>query len=86
MSIDLEKLLLEVLKTASQSGALQSQDWAAIASEAVNGCAPAQYIVATAFEKQGNLSGAKEWYERSAAQQYPPAVSKLALLKRNSAA
>ena len=86
MSDELETSLSAVLRETSTSDLLAAQDWAAIAAEAVKGNAPAQYIVATSFEKQGDLNSAKEWYQRSAAQQYAPAAVKLAQLKRGSAA
>lgn len=56
---------------------LEGQECQAIADEAMAGSAPAQYIVATAFENLGDLDQANEWYRRSAEQQYAPAFSKL---------
>ena len=86
MPSELERSLSAVLRETTKNDLLAAQDWAAIAAEAVKGCASAQYIVAAAFEKQGNLGSARQWYQRSAAQRYAPAVSKLAKLKRGSAA
>jgi TPR repeat protein len=57
-----------------------AETWRVIASEAVVGSAPAQYIVAKAFEDLGDCTKAREWYERSAAKQYRPAISRLATL------
>ena len=80
-------LILDALQPlASQNPAFAMEDWKAIASEALAGSAPAQYIVATAFEGLGDLTQARDWYEQSAAQQYRPAVSKLAALQSGSAA
>jgi hypothetical protein len=42
------------------------EDWRAIASEARAGSAPAQYIVATAFEGLGDFTQVRNWYKRSA--------------------
>jgi hypothetical protein len=81
-----ERTLADILELASNSDLLQSQDWDAIAAEAVGGCAPAQYIVAEAFARRGELGCARQWYRRSAKQHYGPALSKLAQLKRGSAA
>ena len=80
-------LILDALQClASNSPAFSIEDWRAIASEALSGSAPAQYIVATAFEERGDLTQARDWYERSAAQHYHPAVSRLAALQSGSAA
>jgi TPR repeat protein len=82
-----QELILDALQfLASKTPAFAIEDWRAIASEALAGSAPAQYIVATAFEGQGDISLARDWYERSAAQQYPPAVSRLAAIQSGSAA
>jgi len=86
MPSELERSLSAVLRETSESDLLAAQDWAAIAAEAVKGAAPAEYIVAAAFEKQGDLGSARRWYQRSAAQQYAPAAAKLAQLDRGSAA
>ena len=86
MPSKLEESLSVVLRKSSAGDLLAAQDWNAIAAEAVKGCAPAEYMVAAAFEKQGDLGSAQQWYQRSAAQQYSPAASKLAQLKRGSAA
>jgi hypothetical protein len=80
-------LILDTLQfLASQNPAFVMEDWRAIASEALAGSAPAQYIVATAFEGLGDLTQARDWYGQSAAQQYHPAVSRLAALQSGSAA
>jgi len=71
---------------ASKSPAFATEDWQAIASEALAGSAPAQYIVATAFEGLGDFTQARDWYEQSAARQYRPAVSRLATLQSGTAA
>ena len=86
MPSDIEQSLSAVLEQAYESELLQSDDWAAIAAEAASGCASAQYIVAVAFEKQGDRGGAQEWFQRSAVQGYSPAVLKLVQLKPGSAA
>ena len=57
---------------------LETEIWHSIAVEALAGIAPAQYIVATAFEELDNLRQAREWFELSAAQAYAPALAKLA--------
>jgi TPR repeat protein len=49
--------------------------WNSIASEALAGSAPAQYIVATAFKELGNMTQAREWFELSAAQGHAPALA-----------
>lgn len=80
-------LILDALQSlASRTPAFAMEDWRAIASEALAGSAPAQYIVATAFEGLGDFTQARDWYEQSAAQQYRPAVSRLAALQSGSAA
>jgi TPR repeat protein len=82
-----EGLILDALRfMASKAPAFAIEDWKAIASEALAGCAPAQFIVATAFETCGDLTQARDWFERSAAQQYSPAVSRLEALRSGSAA
>jgi TPR repeat protein len=57
---------------------LEPEIWHSIAVEALSGIAPAQYIVATAFEELGNMSKAREWFELAAAQGHTPALIKLA--------
>jgi TPR repeat protein len=57
---------------------LEPEIWHSIAVAALSGIAPAQYIVATAFEELGNLKQASEWFELSAAQKHAPALVKLA--------
>jgi hypothetical protein len=57
---------------------LETEIWHSIAVEALAGIAPAQYIVATAFEELDNIRQAREWFELSAAQGYAPALAKLA--------
>ena len=71
---------------ASKSPAFTSEDWRAVASAALAGSAPAQYIVATAFEALGDFTQARDWYKLASAQHYRPAVSKLAALQSGSAA
>lgn len=66
------------LQTSANGNTFGREDWADIAAEAQHGCAPAQYIVGISFEESGNLETAREWYQRSAAQQYLPAVKKVA--------
>jgi TPR repeat protein len=60
---------------------LEVPDWTTITEEALDGYAPAQYLVAAAFEEQGNLAGAQEWYQRSAAQGCSAAAAKITQLK-----
>jgi TPR repeat protein len=80
-------LILDALQfLASKSSAFALEDWRAIASEALAGSAPAQYIVATAFEGLGDFTRARDWYKQSAAQQYRPAALRLAALQSGSAA
>ena len=80
-------LILDALQSyASKHPAFAIEDWWAIASEALAGSAPAQYIVATAFEGLGDFTQAREWYEQSAAQQYRHAISRIASLRPGSVA
>jgi len=80
-------LLLDGLQfLASKNPAFVMEEWQAIACQALVGCAPAQYIVATAFEGLGDFTQARNWYEQSAAQQYRPAILRLATLQSGSAA
>jgi TPR repeat protein len=82
-----QSLILDALQfLASERTAFAIEDWHAIAAEALAGSAPAQYIVATAFEGLGDFTQARDWYEQSAAQQYRPAVSRLAALQSGSVA
>ena len=82
-----EGLILDALQFFSiKNPDFAIEDWQAIVSEALAGSAPAQYIVATAFEARGDFALARDWCERSAAQQYSPAVSKLAAFRSGSAA
>ena len=71
--------------TPSKRTLLESHDWDAIAALALEGWAPAQYIVGASFEKRGDLERALEWYQRCAAQDYPPAACKLEQLKSTAA-
>ena len=63
---------------AMEHSSLEPEIWHSIATEALSGSAPAQYIVATALEELGNMRQAQEWFERSAAQGHAPALAKLA--------
>jgi TPR repeat protein len=67
-------LLLRLQSLAGENCSLTDEEWEAIASEALGGSAPAQFIVATAFEKTGDKLRAEEWYVRAARQGYLPAV------------
>jgi TPR repeat protein len=79
--------LLDALQFLSSNGSgLAIEDWKAIASGALAGSAPAQYLVAAAFERLDDFSQARYWYARSAAQQYRLALSRLVALKSASAA
>lgn len=82
----LSALLSALQSLAGKNSVLDQQDWRSIASEALTGSAPAQYIVATAFEKLGNFTEALAWYEKSAAQGHLPALSKLEKLGPRGAA
>lgn len=62
---------------AIRYGSLDPEICDSIASEAFAGSAPAQYIVATAFENLGDMRQARQWFELSAVQGYAPAVVKL---------
>jgi len=66
---------------SSKRSLLESHDWDAIASLAIEGWAPAQYIVGASFEKRGDLERAREWYRRGATQDYSPSLSKLEQLE-----
>ena len=73
--------MLDAFQFLSNNGSgLAIEDWKAIASDALAGSAPAQYLVAAAFERLGDFSQAAYWYGRSAAQLFSPAMSKLAAL------
>ena len=73
--------MLDAFQFLSSNGSgLAIEDWKAIASDALAGSAPAQYLVAAAFERLGDFSQAAYWYARSAAQLFSPAISKLAAL------
>jgi TPR repeat protein len=83
----LESLLFSIIENlASKDCSLSAQDWQAIVCEALAGSAPAQYIVATAFEKSGDTLRADDWYLFSAKQGYYPAISKLRSIRGNSVA
>ena len=62
---------------AIENSSLEPEIWNSIASEALAGSAPAQYIVGTAFEGLGDMRQAREWLEPSAAQGYVPALIKV---------
>jgi hypothetical protein len=79
--------LLDALQFLSSNGSgFAIEDWKAIASDALAGSAPAQYLVAAAFERLGDFSQARDWFARSAAQQYSLALSRLVDLQSASAA
>ena len=79
--------LLDALQFLSGNGSgFAIEDWKAIASDALAGSAPAQYLVAVAFERLGDFQKAYYWYARSAAQQYHLALSRLVALQPASAA
>jgi len=63
---------------AIEHSSLEPEIWHSIASEAIAGSAPAQYIVASAFEELGNITHAQEWLALSAAKGHAPALAKLA--------
>ncbi len=67
-------LFLRLQSLAGENCSLTEADWEAIVSEALAGSAPAQFIVATAFERTGDTMRAEEWYVRAAEQGYLPAV------------
>ncbi len=80
-------LILDALQfLASKNPAFVMEEWQAIACQALAGSAPAQYIVATAFEGRGDFAQARDWYEQSAAQHYRPAILRLVTLHSDSAA
>jgi TPR repeat protein len=71
-----ESAVLSALQTlAIEHSSLEPDIWHSIASEAIAGSAPAQYIVAIALEDLGNMAQAREWFELSAAQGYAPALA-----------
>jgi hypothetical protein len=79
--------LIDALQFLSSNGSgLAIEDWKAIASDALAGSAPAQYLVAAAFERLGDFSQARDWYARSAAQLNSLALSRLVALQPASAA
>ena len=74
-----ESAVLSALQAfAMEHNSLEPEIWHSISVEALSGIAPAQYIVAAAFEELGNMSQAREWFELSAAQGHAPAIAKLA--------
>jgi len=73
-----ESAVLSALQALTMEHLLEPEIWQSIAAEALSGVAPAQYIVATAFEELGNMRQAREWFELSAAQGHAPALAKLA--------
>ena len=76
--VDEENTLTMTLRSlATENEVLKPEDWDAIVTEAEANCAPAQYIVGAAFEKIGDSVHARDWYQRSAKQQFPPALAKL---------
>jgi TPR repeat protein len=79
--------LLDALQFLSSNGSGYAiEDWKAIAFDALAGSAPAQYLIAAAFERLGDFSQAGYWYARSAAQRFSPAVSRLVALQFATAA
>jgi hypothetical protein len=76
-----QQLCLNEPEMPAKRSLLEAQDWEAIATLALEGWAPAQYIVGASFEKRGDLERAREWYQRGATQGYSPALSKLEQLK-----
>jgi len=82
----LDELLDALQFLASNGSGFAIEDWQAIASDALAGFAPAQYLVAAAFESLGDFSQARDWFARSAAQQYRLALSRLVDLQFASAA
>jgi TPR repeat protein len=79
--------LLDALQFLSSNGSgLAIEDWKAIASDALAGSAPAQYLVAAAFERLDDFSQAYYWYARSAAQLNRLALSRLVAIQSASAA
>jgi TPR repeat protein len=77
MSERQDPLLSALQSLAIEHGSLEPEIWIFIASEALAGSAPAQYIVATAFESLGDMKQAREWFELSAAKGHAPALVKL---------
>jgi len=74
-----ENAVLSALQAlAIEHSSLEPEIWHSIASEAIAGNAPAQYIVAITLEHSGKMTQAREWFELSAAQRYAPALAKLA--------
>ncbi len=70
--------VLSILQAlAIEHDSIEPEIWNSIAGEALAGSAPAQYIVATAFEERGDMRQAQEWFELSAAQGHNPALVKL---------
>jgi hypothetical protein len=79
--------LLDALQFLSSNGSGYAiEDWKAIAFDALAGSAPAQYLIAAAFERLGDFSQAGYWYARSAAQLFSPAMSRLVALQFATAA
>ena len=83
---DLAEILSALQELGEANSPLDYQDWQDIANEALSGSAPAQYIVATAFEKSGDRKRAADWFRRSARQGYSPAAHKTPPADRSSVA
>jgi TPR repeat protein len=77
MSEQQDPVLSALQVLAIEHGSLEPEIWNSIAGEALAGSAPAQYIVATAFENLSDMGQAQEWFELSAAQGHAPALVKL---------
>jgi len=79
--------VFSMIKRFSGTNSLLSDaDWAAVASEALAGSAPAQYIVGAAYEKIGDTPRAEQWLQHAASQGYPPAISELSSIRRRTTA
>jgi len=77
MSEQQTPLLSTLRALAIEHDSLEPEIWHSIAGEALAGSAPAQYIVATAFENLGDMRQAQEWFQLSSVQGHSPALVKL---------
>jgi TPR repeat protein len=77
--------LLEMMQSGMKDSGLEPDLVDPILSEAEDGSAPAQFIVASALERSGGFEEALEWYRLSARQGYRPAQERLRRCHRDAA-
>lgn len=77
--------LLEMIAAGLQEFGLEADLVDPILTEAEDGSAPAQFIVASALEKSCGSAEATQWYQLSARQGYRPALERLRRLDSRAA-